>query len=315
MMKPVRLLACAIPFLLAGCGATPMASAPPACSVAQVAAVPLRIENGFVTAPATIDRQQATMLVDTGSERTLVTPGAVDAFNLQPDPRAHTRIIGVGGAVMADHARLQSFGLGGMEMMDQSYAIESLPGSGLTGDEPSGLIGADWLSDYDVDLDVGHGRMTLYDVEGCDGADLPGHLPWQGARFPVPTYRYGRGIMLLKLLVDGTPVTAVLDSGADRSVLSEAAAERAGVGPAALAHDPAGRGGGVDGRIAITHIHVFPSVVIGAEHIANMPLRVGPLRAGGNVEMLLGVDWLRRNRVWIDYRDHMLFIQPEISPG
>ena len=63
---------------------------------------------------------------------------------------------------MAGHARLQSFGLGGMEMLDQSYAVESLPERGEIGAELSGLIGADWLSDYDVDLDAAHRRMTLY---------------------------------------------------------------------------------------------------------------------------------------------------------
>jgi predicted aspartyl protease len=306
MPKPVWLPLSIAALLLAGCAGQPEASVPPAFSVEKVAEVPLGLQQGFITAPATIEQRPATMLVDTGSERTIVTPGAVADFGLQPDPHAHTRIQGTGGTVMADHARLNSFGIGGMEMLDQSYAVEDLPRAGRPGDYPAGLLGADWLSDYDIDLDIGHRRMVLYRVEGC--AD--DHVPWGGPRAVMRTIRYGRGLVLVRLVVDGTPVIAVLDSGADRSVLSEAAANRIGVSAGALARDASGRGGGVDGRVAVTHLHRFATVQIGAERIGNMQLYVGPLQAPGGAEMLLGVDWLSRNRVWIDYRDHTISFQP-----
>ena len=301
-MRPIWFLLC----LLAGCAGAPGASAPAACSMEKVAEVPLRVVDGHLAAPVTIERQPATMLVDTGSERTLVTPGAADAFGLQPDPHAQTRIIGTGGSVMAGHARLHSFGLGGMEMLDQSYAVESLPESGAIGEELSGLIGADWLSDYDVDLDAAHRRMALYRSEGCAGD----HLPWAGAHATEPVRLYGRGLVLLKVMVDGVPVTALLDSGAQRSMISAEAAARAGVPEAATAHDPSGRSFGVDGRIAITRLHPFRSVAIGSERMSDMPLVVAPLQGPSGAEMLLGLDWLARNRVWIDYRARTIAIQP-----
>ena len=44
-----------------------------------------------------------------------------------------------------------------------------------------------------------------------------------------------------------------------------------------------------------------------------MPLVVAPLNGASGAEMLLGLDWLARNRVWIDYRDRTIAIEPNGS--
>jgi hypothetical protein len=99
-----------------------------------------------------------------------VTHGAVANLRLQRDSRNRTIIHGVGGSITTPNARLQSFGISGMVMMDQSAAVGPASGAAL---RASGLLGADWLSNFDVDFDLPHRMMTLYCVQGCADDYVP----------------------------------------------------------------------------------------------------------------------------------------------
>ena len=68
-----------------------------------------------------------------------------------------------------------------MEMLDQSAAVGPLPDAQSAVATASGLIGADWLRDFDVEFDLRRRRVTLYRVAGCGGD----YVPWQGRRTSV----------------------------------------------------------------------------------------------------------------------------------
>lgn len=296
--------------LLASC-ASPGETGTAACHMTKVATIPLVSEEGFIAAPVTIDDKARLMLVDTGAERTLVTPSTVSTLHLEEDAHRRSTLRGTGGSVATRNAKLQSFGLGGVVMLDQSYAVGQLPSRHIAGQRAAGLIGADWLSGFDVDLDLPHRQMTLYRVDGCDGD----YLPWAGARSMVTTYRYGRGLVLVKLTLDGAPVTALLDSGANHSAVTENAAARAGAEGALLAHEPVSHGVGVDGAVVAMRVHRFDRLLVGKNETDGMRMAVGPVHMPQGSEMLLGLDWLRFHRVWIDYRDRRLFVQDPSSAG
>lgn len=78
-MNPLRWLA--VP-LLAGCTAPPPPVAAQACTLQKVAEIPVGFVRGVVSAPATIDDKPVTLLIDTGSESSIVTPVAVDMLRL-----------------------------------------------------------------------------------------------------------------------------------------------------------------------------------------------------------------------------------------
>jgi predicted aspartyl protease len=290
--------------VLAACTSQTQGPATQACSIEKAAEVELRIERGFVVAPAMIEDSAVTLLIDTGSEGSLVTPGAVTTLHLQRDSHNSTTIRGVGGNITTQNARLQSFGIGGMAMMDQSTAVGPVGPARGVALQASGLLGADWLSDFDVDFDLPHRVMTLYRVHDCSGD----YVPWPGPHSAIPARRFGRGLMLLPLMLDGQPVTALLDSGADASVVSETVAARAGADAAAMAHDPVGHTTGVDGNPHQLHRHRFADLQVGAEHFHDVTIAVSELR-NAPADMLLGLDWLRSHRVWIAYDSRRVFVQ------
>ena len=70
----------AVPLLPAACATSPTPS-PAACTVAKVADVPARLVQGALLAPGRLDRQAVRIEVDTGSQRTTVTPDIVRPLN------------------------------------------------------------------------------------------------------------------------------------------------------------------------------------------------------------------------------------------
>jgi predicted aspartyl protease len=294
--------------MLAGCAAATPPTNPQACTIRKAADIPVTFERGFVSAPATIEGKPVRLLIDTGSEISLVTPIAMTVLHLQPDPHRRTTLHGTGGTITTQNALLQSFGIGGMEVLAQSTAVGPLPALRGPALEASGLIGADWLHDFDVELDLLHHRIALYRVEGCVGD----YVPWPGRKTAVAAEMLGRGLVVLPVALDGQPVRALLDTGANHSVLSTSAAARIGIAPSTLALDRGGTAMGVDGATLAMRHHRFGQLRIGDAGYPAPPIDIGPLRVAA-VDMLLGVDWLRRSRVWIAYSARRVTVQPYLA--
>ena len=289
---------------VAGCALSP--AAPETCQLTKRAEMPVTLENGFIQVAAAIDGQPETLLVDTGAESSLVTPSAVARLALRADPGRTSTIQGIGGAITTQNAALRSLAVGGMRLLDQSAAVAPLPTAPGDPLHAAGLLGADWLSAFDVEFDLPHRRMALYSAAGCHGD----YVPWPGPRTAVTAHVWHAGGVLLPMTVDGHPVTALLDSGSNLSTLGEAAAARAGLTALALAQDQAGRSVGVDGTVNPTHHHQFAEMQLGRIRYLNPVLSVSGLR-WPVADMLLGTDWLRQNRVWVSYGARRVTVQPD----
>ncbi len=288
--------------LLAGCTAAPAAA--PRCDLRQAADIPVTRERGFVSAPAMIENQAVTLLVDTGAEATMVTPSAVTNLHLGTDRRQRTVLNGTGGSIVSQNALLQSIGIGGLDLLDQSVTVGPLPVQGAAL-HASGLLGADTLNAFDVEIDLPNRRVRLFRASGCTGD----YVPWSGPRTSAVVQLYGRGIVLLPATLDGHELRVLLDTGANHSVLSEAAAGRLGLDAAALAADPASSAMGVDGAVRTTRVHRFDVLRVAGLRTIGPVIVVSPLRIG-ITDMLLGADWLQHVRVWISYANRRITAQP-----
>ena len=310
-MSIARLSTASVGFILlavgmAGCTSNSAAPTADACRVEKAADLPAVIDGGFVTVAARINDKPVTMVVDTGAELLQVTPAAVAALGLSRDAHNRTTLLGTGGARVSQNARLQSLSVGGMDMLDQSAAVAPLPvlvGPAL---HTSGLLGANWLRDFNVDFDLAHGRLALYRVQGCH--ETP--VPWAGAERPLRFRSYGQGIPLLPITLDGQGLTAALDSGAAHTTIKQSVIDRAGVSAGQLAHDGKAREVGVDGGVAEALVHRFGELSVADTRVANPVILVAALHVD-MADMLLGVDWLRHHRVWIDYAGHRITVLPE----
>ena len=284
--------------LLAGCA---WEAGGPACHVRLVASLPLLTGGALPAVEASLDGRRVAFYVDTGAVTSLITPKAVEQFDLHGDFRNGQMMIrGIGGPVSVPVVTLHSLALGHGLARNIALPVAGSLGPPVQGLPVIGLFGADFLSNYDVDVDMPGHHFAMYELHGCGGNIQPVDAP----SFEVP-FRLENTKIVLDLKLDGTPMTAFLDSGAMRTLLSQADARRAGVTRQAMAADRAGRAVGIDANPVDMRLHRFASLEIGPERMQNFPFAVGEID-----DSLLGDDFLRFSRVWISYPHRMLFIRP-----
>ena len=258
----------------------------------------MQLRDGFAFVPASIGSAPVMLLLDTGAQRTLLTPGIVEALHLPVDPRGSTRMLGTGGVRNAPNVILRGLRVGGVPMADDSVPVATLPGVPQIEPPLAGLLGGEFLEAYDLDLDVPHGRMALYGAPGCTA---PPFLPPYGI---LPLSVSPEGDAFVTVQVNGRDLLALVDTGSRASILTEQAAERLGLGGPGSANFARG----VDGStLPIRHLRVR-RLQVGTEVIADAPISVSPVQLGRG-DMLLGLDYLGRHRVWISYRAGRVLIQ------
>ena len=270
-----------------------------ACQIAPVATLTLSPER-HVVVDGRLNRQPARFLLDTGAERSVVASWAMDPYRVER-LRGETGVYGTGGLMMTSVARAQ-LDLGGDEVW-RSMPVADLPGGSRPGPAYAALLGADVLAAYDLEISFPENRVRLWQTANCRGA----YALWGGTYGTVPLEVRRSGHLRMSLSIDGKPVTALLDTGASGSILTEDAAERIGVTPSMLAADPAGTNRGITGKIMADRMHRFGTVQIGPETMA-ATMRVSAIRLS-QADMLLGADWMRSRRVWISWANKKVFVQ------
>ncbi len=178
--------------------------------------------------PVVVNRIPGTFILDTGAARTVVTPDAVSHFGLALDEWTATTMRGVGGIERRRDADPRSVELGGVALHRRSFArdatlrVATLPGGQVDGRRIDGLLGRDFLSLFDLDLDFARRTLTLYEVHDCTGR----FLPWTETYLSVTVEHPAESALVVPVAVDGVPLRALLDSGASQSLVAAR-----GIGP------------------------------------------------------------------------------------
>jgi predicted aspartyl protease len=264
--------------------------------------LPLLARSPILVA-AEINGSPVTMIVDTGAQWTTVTPETVKRLQLPPDRWNGGLHRGVGSFSNSVNAIVQSFRLGGMTLDNRSLSVAPLALS-ITHSPPfAGLLGADFLYRFDLDIDLPHRRLTLYRNGGCP----TGVPPWGIPAVAIPVVKSGTNRLNLAAGVDGRPFRAIIDTGATSSLITRPNALRAGVAPPTLEQDPVISGHGLGTAPVTMRRHVFDEVQIGPERFKQFEMAVGGTVLGGG-DMLLGLDYLGSRRVWLSYALRRMFV-------
>ncbi len=281
-----------------------------ACVVDDKATVPLDLIGGTITVPVGVNGIVATFILDTGAQRSVVTEAAVHRLDLARDEWVGTTMSGVGGVESRPNADPRSLTLGGVPLVrrtlshDTSLTVGILPRTRVGNLLIDGLLGRDFLSPFDLDLDVPGRRLTLYQVRGCAGR----FLPWRDNYVAVPAAFPDQDAVLVPVTLDGTPLRALLDTGASSSLVAAPGLFRLGLQPASLAGDPANEVAGLGPHIVTMHQHTFNALRVGGQTTDSPIIWVAPVHLRPIADMLLGADWLGGRRVWISYATRQLFV-------
>lgn len=276
------------------------------CHTVQAAVLPLRDDGGYLSVPAQINGHAVSMIVDTGSQGSLMTPQGVAALHLPQDPDRHTVMQGPNGTPrLVANVRIADLQLGHLSLGSGSMPIGSLPGSPMIHPPILGLLGADVLDGYDLEFDVPHQRLMFWKVSS-NSASCQLQPTWKGLWNTVPA-RQVDGRLMVNFTLNGARGTALLDSGARSHIVSTDFAYRLGLTDELLALDPGGITAGVDLHERRYHWHRFKRFSMGGTVWVDPVLTVAPVH--DQADMLLGSDWFAKHDIWLSYATSQIFVR------
>jgi hypothetical protein len=298
------------PILLLLLGVLLAATAQATCRVEPRGAVPLDIVDGHILVTVAVNDVAATFILDTGADRTLMGEDVVRHLGIERDGWVASAIRGISGIEQRPNALPRSLRLGATPLRrrtltgDTSVTVGPLPLNDVAGRPIAGLLGRDFLSPFDLDLDLPGRRMTLYDVRGCDAW----FLPWTTPYAAIPAATPMGAALVVQVLVDGRPLRALIDSGASASLVTSPGIYRLGLTEELLARDPGGNGSGVGPAPVPMRRHRFAELRVGSETTRDPTLWVAPVHVVPVVDMLLGADWLGPRHVWLSFATRQMFV-------
>jgi predicted aspartyl protease len=269
------------------------------CDLVMLARAPLQQRQGLLMVSVGINGQWASLIVDTGAERTTLTEDAVKRLGLSRDPQFVTRSGGVGGVTSNTDAKVERFVIGETRLPVERVAVARF-GSGIQAD---GLLGADILLAFDLDIDVPGGFLSLYRVRRCAIANPP----WVEPAVPIAAVAVRKDRMLVPFTLDGVSGMALLDTGAQATTIGVDMARRMGLPLQPQGGDPVVQIRGVGSATMTARLHQFREFRIGPAVYRNLRLPILPADVGVG-DALVGQDFLRDRRIWISFPTRQMFV-------
>jgi predicted aspartyl protease len=298
--------------------ASGMAAGESACRLVRVAEWPVRLERNQLLVDGAINRKPLGVKLDTGTTRTILLRQAAVQLGL-PLQRTRGRMYGIGGEADLERAFVDEFIIG--ETTRENWRM-LVAGRQERGDGVAVLLGEDFLHKFDVEFDLAHNRVRLYQPEHCDDTSLAYWAAEGVSVVEIDPVDEGRPQIVLTVRVNGQPVRALLDSGAESSLLTKNDAATAGITPETNGVVAIGKVGGLGRKAVAAWVGPFKSVAIGKELFTDTALPfadlykdatytpVGslvPRRMETLQPMLLGVDFLRAHRVLVSHSQRRIY--------
>lgn len=186
----------------------------------NVESVPFRFVNRYqmIVSVSVNHSGPYNFLLDTGTQLTMLDPVLVDALHMKT--QGTIAVASVGKQQEASFAHLDAIDLGPHSWVNQrvlEYDLKNLQATGL---KIQGVLGEDFLEQFDVLIDNRHSVLCL-DDSGAMRSDMKGqHIPLVTEPQPEDSVVMPSMLIILARLSDGMrPVRLKLDSGATASFL------------------------------------------------------------------------------------------------
>jgi predicted aspartyl protease len=274
------------------------AAAPQDCKLMRIEEWTVRLERNLPLIEGEINGKKVGILLDTGAERSAVTRSAATRLMLTRQDLAAPRLYGVGTDKPIEAVRIDELRIGPAIRRDWSVLLAAEQDFGS---DISLILGEDFFSAIDVELDFPNRAVRLYQPRDCEGVSLAYWAKGGGAS-EAPLAPSAKTVF--PVAVNGRPMLALLDTGAPASALASSEAARLGVTTKSSGVATAGCSIGIGRKPVDYWSGPFESFAIGDEVIRNPTLRFADVlsNTGPFVDvprMVIGVDFLRAHRVYV----------------
>ena len=143
------------------------ARAEAACSVSQIAELPVTMDNMGPMIDAKINGTPVRFIANSGAFYSIISPGSAQSLHLalgEGPPGFY--ITGINGNASASVATVRTFTLAGVDIPHVQFIVAGSQVGGV------GVIGQNVLGIGDVEYDLPHGAVRLMRSAGCQKANL-----------------------------------------------------------------------------------------------------------------------------------------------
>lgn len=268
------------------------------CHLNDYGELPVEMLGNRPTAPVTINGQNTRLILDTGAMyNNMSRANATDLKLRESMLPFDMRGSGIGGSFSVELARVRDFGILGATLHD----VEFLVGGSDSG---AGFLGANFLDVVDLDIDLAHGKLHLMKPDGCGALPMAYWVTdgnFQTADLLSVRNEHDRR-SFVDVVVNGKKIRAMLDSGAEVTMMTREAAEHVGLDLSAPDVKASGRMGGMGAKSFKTWLVPVDSYSIGTETISHSKVLVmdGNIGIGADAPgMLLGVDFFLAHHIYV----------------
>lgn len=270
-----------------------LAETPKDCRLVQRATLPINMDaTGRITVPVTFNGVAKELMIDTGTPASMITAESARDLKLVPYPAPNgVYLVGFGGGLITKAVSIAEFGFGGMKGKNFTFLVAP----DLM--EAAGLLGADFMYNFDLDFDFAHAKLNLMSPNHCTG----NVIYWTKQPFGVVPFELKEGHIQVKVQLDGEDVWAILDTGAVDTVMS---LERT-----ARIFDR-GRDELKKKRRYPFKTLSFGEVTINNPAVTLVPDEESALLSRRSMSMIVGMGVLRRLHLYISYKEKTIYVTP-----
>ena len=236
---------------------------PPAEAADSLHAISTRLDRiGRIVVPVMVNLQGPFQFVlDTGANKTVLTPHLAAALGLRVDTDTTFTMNGVTGSAVVPTTVLHRLQAGTAVLEGERVAVADASVVGT-----DGVLGVDGLKDKLVMVDFKHDRVGIVDAES--------HRPGLSlARIPADL-RFGR-LIIIDALAGTHKVKAVIDTGGQRTLGNRALYDALGLRPTMTIRDASAEVVGATDARQQGEREVVRSVTMGDLKIANLIVTFG----------------------------------------
>lgn len=267
--------------------------------------------------PTTVNGSPKLLLLDTGGAATQLSPDAVSELQL-PTKSSALRLYDVSGNVAAKLAVAETFKFGAMVGRDRPFIV-----SPRSFGEIDGIFAADYMINYDVDIDFGASKLRFFSPDHCPGKVVYWNPPAVAA---VPIRMQDGFHITVPVKLDGVEFTALIDTGATQTTMGLDTAKREfGVTPSS---EGVVKGGNVNGDPKLaSYERTFQNLSFEGIDVRNLKISLMPdlvgrsgrdmqtenraLRATADLklpELILGMDVMRHLHIYMAFKEKRFYV-------
>jgi hypothetical protein len=288
--------------------------------------------------PVVINGKLKKLVLTTAAGISILSKAAVSDLGLRTSGTdGRVKLLSRNGEASASYVTSSTFGIGGLQGKNVSFMVSASSQMGTSPGLPiDGALALDLLGAYDIELDFASHKLNLFRTDHCEGkvvywpAQIIAVVPYVSTRpgSAIPTH------ISVPVTLDGKRLSALIDTAATRSTMSEATArytfEVTADSPGAV---PLGNVDNDPNHKIFGHVFgglTFEGVTVRNPHIVVLPDLVGSKdpyndrKTGSNIKradddatpaLILGMDVLRNMRLYIATRERRLYITPVDAPA